>query len=72
MIQKILPDGKTATAFPISIPQQFMYFMSAQYGAKSPVNNIGMGYFIDGEIDFNIMKESLYEAISRWWNFRWQ
>lgn len=65
MIQKVLPDGKTVTAFPISIPQQFMYFMSAQYGAEFPVNNIGMGYFIDGEIDFNIMKDSLYDAISR-------
>ncbi len=65
MITKILPDGKTVQAFPISIPQQFMFYMSAQYGAKFPVNNIGMGYFIHGEIDFDIMRTSLYEAIDR-------
>lgn len=65
MIKKVLPDGRTVDAFPISIPQQFMYFMSAQYGAQYPVNNIGIGCFFSGMVDFNEMKASLYEAIAR-------
>lgn len=65
MIEKILPDGSKVTAFPISIPQQFMFFMSAQYGAKYPVNNIGLCCFIHGGADLEILREALYEAISR-------
>lgn len=65
MIEKTLPNGKTVTAFPITIPQQFMYFMSAQYGAKFPVNNIGLGCFFSGMIDLDTMKASLCEAIAR-------
>lgn len=65
MIEKILPDGTKVQAFPISIPQQFMFYMSAQYGAKYPVNNIGMAYYIHGETDTALMKEAIYEAIAR-------
>lgn len=65
MITKTLPSGKQVQAFPISSPQQFMFYMSAQYGARYPVNNIGMAYFIHGSIDEDKMKEAFYEAISR-------
>ncbi len=65
MIEKILPDGTKIQTFPISIPQQFMFYMSAQYGAEYPVNNIGLGYYIYGDINTAIMEEAIYEAISR-------
>lgn len=65
MIKKTLPSGEQVSAFPISIPQQFMYYMSAQYGSNYPVNNIGMAYFIHGGINEALMKEALYEAIAR-------
>ena len=65
MIQKTLQNGSTVTAFPISIPQQFMFFMGAQYGAQYPVNNIGMAYYIHGDIDTTLMKEAIREAIAR-------
>lgn len=65
MIDKTLPDGSIVKAFPISIPQQFMFFMSAQYGAKYPVNNIGLAYYIHGKIDTGAMKEAISEAVVR-------
>ena len=37
VIEKILSDGTRVQAYPISIPQQFMFYMSAQYGASYPV-----------------------------------
>ncbi len=65
MLEKILPDGSTVQAFPLSASQQFMFYMAAQYGAKYPVNNIGMGYYIHSDIDTAAMKASIYEAIKR-------
>lgn len=65
MISKTLPDGKTVQAFPLSIPQQFMYFMSKQYGARYPVNNIGIGCFFSGETDYDEMSAALLEAVER-------
>ncbi|MCM1545116.1 MAG: condensation domain-containing protein, partial [Ruminococcus sp.] len=65
MIQKTLPNGETVTAFPMAIPQQFMYYMSLQYGADYPINNIGSGYYWKGGMDFDVMRESIYEAIER-------
>lgn len=65
MIKKILSDGTRVQAYPISIPQQFMFYMSAQYGASYPVNNIGMAYYIHGEIDEKKMEEAINEAVLR-------
>lgn len=65
MIKKVLSDSTEVMAYPISIPQQFMYYMSALYGAKFPVNNIGMAYYIHGDIDTVLMKKALSEAIMR-------
>lgn len=65
LIEKTLPNGKTVTAFPLSTPQQFMYFMSLQYGAGSLINNIGAGYYFKDEMDFDLMRQSVYEAIAR-------
>lgn len=65
MIEKVLPSGETVTAYPISNSQQMMYLMSLKYGSGYPVNNIGFGYYWQGEMDKEVMKESIYEAISR-------
>ncbi len=65
MIQKTLPTGKTVNAFPLTIPQQFMLGVSIQYGKGFNVNNIGSGYYFKANMDFDVMKESIYEAISR-------
>lgn len=65
MIQKTLPTGETVTAFPIATPQQFMLGMSIQYGGDYPINNIGCGYYWKGEMDFDVMKESVMEAVAR-------
>lgn len=65
MIEKKLTDGTVVKAYPISSSQQMMYLMSLKYGSGYPVNNIGYGYYWKGEIDKEIMTESIYEAISR-------
>ena len=65
MIEKLLPDGKTVAAYPLTIPQQFMLGCSLQYGQGYLINNIGSGYYWQGEMDFDIMKKSVYEAIGR-------
>ena len=65
MIVKTLPDGKNVIAYPISSSQQMMYLMSLKYGSGYPVNNIGCGYYWQGDFDREIMKESIYEAIER-------
>ena len=65
MLERTLPTGEKVTAFPLATPQQFMLFMSMQYGADYPVNNIGSGYYWQGEMDFDLMKEAVEEAISR-------
>ncbi len=65
MIEKILSNGEKVTAYPITSSQQMMFFMSLKYGAGYPINNIGCGYYWKGEMDKEIMKESIYEAISR-------
>ncbi len=65
MIIKKLPSGETVKAYPISNSQQMMYLMSLKYGSGYPVNNIGFGYYWKGEMNKEIMKQSIYEAISR-------
>lgn len=65
MIEKVLKNGKTVEAYPISASQNMMYLLSILYGAGYPINNIGSGYYWKGEMDFDVMKESIYEAISR-------
>ncbi len=65
MIQKTLPDGRTVTAFPIAAPQQFMLGMSMKYGGDYPINNIGCGYYFKADMDFDVMKESIEEAVAR-------
>ncbi|MBQ8783020.1 MAG: hypothetical protein IJZ57_04535 [Clostridia bacterium] len=65
MVVKTLPDGSKVNAYPISNSQQMMFLMSLKYGSGYPVNNIGCGYYWKGEMDIEIMKESIYEAIER-------
>ncbi len=65
MIEKVLPNGQTVKAYPISNSQKMMFLMSLKYGSGYPVNNIGCGYYWQGELDVDIMKESIYEAIER-------
>lgn len=65
MIEKVLPNGETVKAYPISSSQKMMYLMSLKYGSGYPVNNIGFGYYWKGEMDKAVMKASIYEAIRR-------
>ncbi len=65
MIEKVLPNGQTVKAYPISNSQKMMFLMSLKYGSGYPVNNIGCGYYWQGELNVDIMKESIYEAIAR-------
>ena len=65
MIEKVLPGGEKVRAYPISSSQQMMYLMSLKYGSGYPVNNIGCGYYWKGELDVDVMKEAVYEAIER-------
>ena len=65
MAEFTLPDGKKVEAYPITSSQQMMYLMSLKYGSGYPVNNIGMGLYWKGEMDKAVMKEAIYEAISR-------
>ena len=65
MIEKKLADGTVVKAYPISTSQQMMYLMSLKYGSGYPVNNIGYGYYWKGNIDKNIMSDSIYEAVMR-------
>lgn len=65
MITKKLSDGSTVTAFPITAAQQLMYFLSITHGANVPVLNIGTGYYWQGEMDVEKMKEAMREAIDR-------
>ena len=65
MIKKKLADGKIVNAYPISSSQKMMFLMSLKYGSGYPVNNIGCGYYWKGELDTDIMKKSIYEAIER-------
>lgn len=65
MIEKKLRNGQIVKAYPISNSQKMMFLMSLKYGSGYPVNNIGCGYYWQGEMDEKIMKESIYEAIER-------
>lgn len=65
MIQKVLPSGEAVAAFPITIPQQFMLGCSLQYGQGCLINNIGSGYYWQGEMDFDAMREAVKEAVAR-------
>ena len=65
MIEKKLKSGEVVKAYPISDSQKMMFLMSLKYGSGYPVNNIGCGYYWQGETDLNVLKESVYEAIDR-------
>lgn len=65
MIEKTLQGGEKVTAYPLTTPQQFMLFMSMQYGENYPVNNIGSGYYWQGEMDFALMKKAVEQAVER-------
>ena len=65
MIQKTLSDGRVVTALPLTIPQQFMLGCSLQYGQGYLINNIGSGYYFKAAMNFEVMKQSLFEAIYR-------
>ncbi|MGN1417801.1 MAG: condensation domain-containing protein [Acutalibacteraceae bacterium] len=65
MIEKTLPNGEKVMTFPMATPQQFMFGMSLQYGGDYPINNIGCGYYWKGNMDFEIMRQSVLEAVER-------
>ncbi len=65
MIEKTLKNGQTVKAYPISDSQKMMFLMSLKYGSGYPVNNIGCGYYWKGDLNKDILKESIYEAIER-------
>lgn len=65
MIEKVLKDGRKVQTYPMSIPQQLMFFMSLQYGVGYPINNIGSGYYWKGDMDFEVMHEAVKEAVAR-------
>lgn len=65
MITKTLPDGREVTAIPLTIPQQFMLGVSIQYGKGYLVNNIGTGYYFKADIDYDLLKQAVCEAIER-------
>ena len=60
-----LKSGKTVKAYPLTGSQNMMYLMSLKYGSGYPVNNIGCGYYWQGEYDKGEMKAAIYEAIRR-------
>lgn len=65
MIEKVLSNGKKVSAFPLSIPQQLMFYMAIQYGSGYPINNIGTGYYWKGDFNFDVMAEAIKEAVAR-------
>ena len=65
MIEKTLRNGQIVKAYPISNSQKMMFLMSLKYGSGYPVNNIGCGYYWQGDLNVDVLKESVYEAISR-------
>ena len=60
-----LKSGETVKAYPLTGSQNMMYLMSLKYGSGYPVNNIGCGYYWQGDYDKCEMKASIYEAIRR-------
>ena len=65
MIEKTLRNGQIVKVYPISNSQKMMFLMSLKYGSGYPVNNIGCGYYWQGELNVDVLKESIYEAIAR-------
>ena len=65
MVEKTLKNGEKVNAYPLSASQNMMYLLSVIYGAGYPVNNIGSGYYWKGEMNFEIMKEAVHEAVER-------
>ena len=60
-----LKSGETVKAYPLTGSQNMMYLMSLKYGSGYPVNNIGCGYYWQGDYDKGEMKAAIYEAIRR-------
>ena len=60
-----LKSGETVKAYPLTGSQNMMYLMSLKYGSGYPVNNIGCGYYWQGDYNKGEMKASIYEAIRR-------
>lgn len=65
MEKKLLDLHTVVDAYPLTQAQRFMYFVFNQYGKNPAVLNIGTGCYWQGEFDAEILKESLYEAVSR-------
>lgn len=65
MLQKKLPDGQLVEAYPITQAQSIMYYIFNSFGGNSPVLNIGTGYYWQGDIDVELFRQSLYEAMDR-------
>ena len=60
MIEKKLKNGQVVKAYPLSDSQKMMFLMSLKYGSGYPVNNIGCGYYWQGDLHIGILKESVY------------
>ena len=60
-----LKSGEIVRAYPLTGSQNMMYLMSLKYGSGYPVNNIGCGYYWQGDYDKGEMKAAIYEAIRR-------
>lgn len=64
-VSKRLHNGSTVESYPLTQSQQMMYFVYNSYGANVPVLNIGMGYYWRGELDEELMRQALGEAVQR-------
>lgn len=65
MIEKTLPDGTKVNCYPMTSAQQLMFYLALAYGTDSPVLNIGSGHYWQGEIDEQLMREAIDEAVAR-------
>ncbi|MBS7361398.1 MAG: hypothetical protein KIG24_03585, partial [Oscillospiraceae bacterium] len=63
MIEKTLPDGTKVNCYPMTSAQQLMFYLALIYGTDSPVLNIGSGHYWQGEIDEQLMREAIDEAV---------
>lgn len=69
-MEKKLPDGRIVDAYPITQAQSIMYYVYNSFGGNTPVLNIGTGYYWQGDIDVDLFRQSLYEAMDRCDAFR--
>ena len=59
------PDGSVYEGYPLTQAQRLMYFVFNNYGKNPAMLNIGAGCTWQGEIDYDLLRRSLAEAIGR-------